>query len=400
VGIIKQYRNYRLLLLGDFLINIGYQFYAFTVPILIYIMTDSPFAMSLMRAIEFVPTLILALFIGVMIDRQNRKKILVYTSLIQLIGIFFLIYLLKINNINLVIIYLVGFLIAIANYTRGSSIHSILPSLVPKESLPTANSQMTLMLTLTTLIGPGLAGITYGLYGVDINFTFYFIGILLFLCAALFIKIINVNQYNSGLKDRNIKNDIKEGWEELLRNKDLLRLTIVILFINFASSLSLAVLVFFGLHELGLTEQQLGYTLVGSAIGGIIGSIITKRLLKYFNTGKIFMVSFFLLTIGYSTLLFSTKWQLMFIALFLINLSTTQNNIHYHTLRQKTTPSHLLGRVSGTTATIMKLSVPLTFAIAGLAAEYIAVRYIFISTIIIVILVIVYSYRYNIYKVT
>ncbi|MDQ0174726.1 hypothetical protein [Bacillus chungangensis] len=57
-------------------------------------------------------------------------------------------------------------------------------------------------------------------------------------------------------------------------------------------------------------------------------------------------------------------------------------NVISFTIRQEFTPNHLLGRVSGTASTFMKLSLPLGMLLSGLWAEWLPIRGLFVISLI------------------
>lgn len=188
-------------------------------------------------------------------------------------------------------------------------------------------------------------------------------------------------------KNSSFREDIKEGIEELFHNKLLLTPTMTVVFMNFASSLVIGVLVFFVKDQLGATASQIGFMFSISAVGGFIGALLVSRIRKKFGRGNIFTFCLLIDAIGMALLIFAPTWWAIGIALAIRTFSTTVLNIVYFTIRQEFTPNHLLGRVAGTSSMLMKLTLPAGLFLAGLWAEWFPIRILFMmSTVIIVIL--------------
>lgn len=369
-------------------------FFAFTLPILIYDMTTSVLAMSTMRAVEFVPNLILAIFIGVYVDRFKRKNMLIMATVVQLVCITVIIILIYFNLINLILLYVLAFLIFSTNYMKGSASHSLLPNVINLQQLNDANAKFSFYGTICGIIGPSLAGIIYAFYGPEMNILIYLAGIFLTLIFMLFLKV-EERVEKSG---KNIKGDIADGWHALTENKDLWNLTIIILLVNLGSSITGAVMLFFALDTIEITEIQLGYILTAASVGALAGAQSVKLLDRIFKKGHIFMLSFLISLSVYFLLWMSFHWILLLVANFFIGMSVILINIPYLSLRQSTTPNHLLGRVAGTSSMIMKLSVPLAYLITGIVGEIVNVRYMFVVTIVIIMFVVVYALKNKIHK--
>jgi len=70
------WKNSRFLILfsSAFFVAFGAKIYDLALPLLVYELTQSAQMMGWMRAVEFLPNLLLALFIGVWVDRFNKKR--------------------------------------------------------------------------------------------------------------------------------------------------------------------------------------------------------------------------------------------------------------------------------------------------------------------------------------
>src|SRR5699024_4251223 len=128
-------------------------------------------------------------------------------------------------------------------------------------------------------------------------------------------------------KSSSIWGEMKEGIDELLQNKTLLTPTITILFINFASSLVIGVLIFYATDSLGATESEVGLMFSISAIGGLVGASIISQIRKKFGRGNIFTFCLLIDVIGITCLIFAQVWWAIGIALAIRTFSTSISNI-------------------------------------------------------------------------
>lgn len=81
-------------------------------------------------------------------------------------------------------------------------------------------------------------------------------------------------------------------------------------------------------------------------------------------------------------LAFATSWWMIAIGMALYSFSTAISNTIYHAVRQELTPNDMLGRVSGSVATIVQLTMPLGVILSGLWAEFFDIRVIFYVNIV------------------
>lgn len=368
-------RNFLLLWGSSTISSFGMQMYSIAIPLLIYDLSRSALAMSMMRAIEFFPNIFLGMLAGALVDRLNRKTMMLWTSFIQVLSMCGIVTLLLTNHIELWHLYILGFILSSAGYTFGNANHSVLPQIVSKDQLTSANAKLSFIDTLIRMIGPGIAGVLIAVFSYTSTLTIYLVCLLIMFVFMQFLNVPPTAKRED--PSHSIWKDMKEGIVELFNNKILLTPTITVLFSNFASSLVMGVLIFFATDQLGANSKQVGFMFTISAVGGLIGASLISRIRKRFGRGVIYTYSLVFDIISMCLLLFAQTWWTIGISLAIRTFSTTLSNIVYFTIRQEFTPNHLLGRVAGTSSMLMKLTLPLGLFIAGLWAEWFPIRILF-----------------------
>lgn len=378
-------KNFLFIWGGNVVSSLGFQIYSIAIPLLIYSMSQSAIAMSAMRAIEFLPNIFIGMIAGVLVDRFDRKKMMQWTSFIQFACVLGIVLLLLVSQLELWHLYILGFILSCAGYTFGNASHSIIPQIVEKEQLTSANAKLTFMSTIVQTAGPGMAGAFLAAFSFTSTFALYLFCLLILLLCIRSIKLPSAAKETS--RQTGIWTEMKEGLVELFQNKTLLTPTITVLFVNFAASLVIGVLVFYVTDQLGATEAEVGLMFTISAAGGLIGAAFISQIRKKFGRGNIYTFCLLIDVIGITSLIFAPTWWTIGIALGIRTFSTTLSNIVYFTIRQEFTPNHLLGRVAGTSSMLMKLTLPLGLLIAGLWAEWLPIPILFaISSCILFIL--------------
>ncbi|GAB6927795.1 MFS transporter [Paenibacillus sp. JCM 10914] len=363
-------RNFLLLWTGTMLSNFGYQIYLIALPLLIYDMTQSALAMSMMRAIDFFPNIFIGMLAGVIVDRYHRKKVMLVTVLLRLITLAAIVYLLFVDGIALWHLYALGFVLSAAGYTFGNSHHSVVPQLVSKQQLTAANAQLTFVDTLIMMIGPGVAGIMIAAFSYKISFSVFLVSVLmLYICVHL-THIPQTIRKETTVGKGALWKEMKEGIDALFANKILLTPTIAVLFNNFAASLTSGVLIFFAADMLHATKEEIGWMFGMGAAGGLLGSVCIPRLRRKYGRGRIYIGCVLTEVFSFVLLVFANSWWLIGVSLFIRVFAITMSNVVYFTIRQEFTPNHLLGRVAGTSSMLMKLALPLGLFVSGLWAEY------------------------------
>lgn len=368
-------KNFLLLWGGSTISSFGSQMYTIAIPLLIYQMSQSALAMSTMRAIEFFPNIILGMIAGVLVDRFNRKRMMQWTSFIQVIAMVGILLLLITNQIQLWHLFLLGFILSSVGYTFGNAHHSVIPQLVTKEQLTSANAKLSFVDTFIRTVGPGLAGTFIVLFSYTSTLLIYTMCLfILFVCVHFIDMPVRTEKKQ---QSTSIWTDMKEGINELILNKTLLTPTITILFINLASSLVIGVLVFYVAEHLHATEEQVGWMFSISAVGGLVGALVVSSIRKRLGRGNIFTFCLFIDVFAMASLIIAPSWWVIGISLGIRTFSTVISNVVYSTIRQEFTPNHLLGRVAGTSSMLMKLTLPFGLFLAGLWAEWLPIPILF-----------------------
>ncbi|MCR6110849.1 MFS transporter [Bacillus sp. A301a_S52] len=381
--IIWKNKSFMTMWVATIIYDFTFHVYLLAIPLIIFDLSHSTLAMSTMRALDFAPNIILGIFIGVIVDRTKRKNFMRYSLLMQIILLILLVFLLKNATMSLGNIYMIGFLISAFGYCFWNGFHSSLPQIVERNQLTTANSVISLGYQISNTIGPGLAGVLLVALSYSNGLIVTIFGFSMVVGLISFSHIEENHLLSRNDKQPNSKpfwTEIKEGWLEVKQNHRLFSMTLTILCLNMASGISSAVIIFYALDKFNLTSAQLGIVLASTAIGGILAALSAKKSRELFRRGKLIIFAICIGASGQFLLFVSFHWNILMAGMVLIGFCTVFINVHYQTLRQESTPAHLLGRVSGTTSMLMKIATPISFLSAGLLGEVIEVHWIFLMS--------------------
>jgi MFS family permease len=163
---LRESRDLRLLVLGNFVSGMGTQAALVALPYQLYVETRSAFLTGLLGAVELVPLITMALLGGALADRHDRRRLLLADQ-IGLVACSALLALLTLRGDPPVpLLYALGALLAgfgaVQNVTRSA----IVPNLVAPERLRSALALNFGLYQLTMVLGPGLGGVLIGALGV------------------------------------------------------------------------------------------------------------------------------------------------------------------------------------------------------------------------------------------
>ncbi|WP_374717776.1 MFS transporter [Neobacillus sp.] len=380
-------RNFILLFTGKFISSVGDQLYMLGLPLLTLKLTGSGFALSLVVASEYLAKLISFFWAGVIVDRTNRKVILMASAILQGLIVGF-IYLLSMQNLlNTFSVCILAALVAALGSFYLSAESAILPMLFNKKYYAPLNAQFGLINSASRLIGPVIAGSLIGIFGAQGILLIDVASFLVLVILAGFMSIPKINNSDSSSRE-SIFHSIKIGFNFLKDNNFLIKVALGSFFVNIALGPILALLVYFLQDSFNASSMEIGIIYAWGSIGGLIMGFLVPKIKNYINSfSVIFLINISFLGIGIISLGFSTNVVMAAISNFINIAMIVLFNVSYNTLVQENTPLSFLGRVNSVLFIISQISLPLSISLSGLLTDLMSIRVLYISLGILIVLI-------------
>ena len=186
-----------LMMCSEFLSQLAFNMQHFVLIFVIYGVTRSNTAVSGMILSFMIPAVLFSVVTGVYVDRWNKKKVLLYVHFIRAM----LLLPFLIPSLHLGLIYTLTFLIAVATQFFVPAESAIIPQLIPKNLIISANAVFAFGIYGSTLIGYILSGPTLLLLGRTYTIAFL---ILLFFISAFFVAAIRLTSKKKESSDENL----------------------------------------------------------------------------------------------------------------------------------------------------------------------------------------------------
>ena len=356
-------KNFNLLLTASTFSNLADGIAGFAYPWLFSLLTRDPLLISIVSVLVNLPRLIFVLYAGVIADKFNRQKILIFTRLGQvfLTSIFIVLIYLNLDNIpkevqfnepqfesKFLIIsaaYLLAFMFGLLEVTRDNAAQAFLPQIVSKDNLPKANGRLFgIEIVTNNFLGTPVGGFLIGLSLI----TPFIFDTLLMLVSVFFItgikgKFERVENIN---KDQKTSEMIKEGVEWLKNNTLLKRLAIYTGIANFFGSMQFPIMILFAQELIGLNAIQYSFLAYGAAIGGLVGSQVANKINARLEESRTLLISVALFGIGMFAPYVTTNPFIVAGSFGLSSFGSVLWNVQAVSIRQALIPDNLLGRVN------------------------------------------------------
>jgi MFS family permease len=181
---LRDSRDLRLLIGGEFLTGLGTQAALVALPYQLYTQTGSAFLTGLLGAIELGPLVAAALLGGAIADRMDRRRLLLLDQIALVACAGALAALAFAGSPPVAVLYVLGGLVAGAGAVQNVALTAIMPNLVSPERLRSALALSFGLYQLTQVVGPGLGGLLIGLLGLGSAYTVDAVSCLAMVAAA------------------------------------------------------------------------------------------------------------------------------------------------------------------------------------------------------------------------
>lgn len=360
--------NYWKLWLASVVSNLGDGVSVIAYPWLASALTRNPIHIAAVAFVSRLPWLLFALPAGVITDRVDRRRLAAWMDVFRFVattGIAVAVFMFQPElaspdavaagtadppaaaGLLLALVYGAALLLGTAEVFRDNSAQTLMPSIVDKTHLETANGRLWgAEMVMNSFVGPPLAGVLIGIafslpFFVDAA-SFAVAAALVFMIAGKFRPVAE----SSPTVRPSFWTDLKEGVSWLWGHRLFRPMAIALGVLNGTSMLALATFVLFAQEVLDLDATGFGLVTTGVALGGVLGSVLAHRVTRALGQGASLLLA--ITAIGVSILisgLTSSFW--VFWAMGLIGSATgVLWNVITVSLRQSMIPDRILGRVN------------------------------------------------------
>lgn len=352
--------------------NIGDGMLVAALPLLASNITGNRVSIGLISTFFSIPWLLFALPVGALIDRNDRRRVLVSADLFRGLLIGGLAAVAAVTDVQVWMLWVLAFGLGVGEVLFDSTSQTILPAVVPGEQLARANGlRYAAEVSGNTFVGAPIGSILFAVavwlpFGIDAAS---------FVVAALLVATLrgNFRPTTVGL-DIGWRRQMRTGVRWLWRHRLLRNMAVALGLTNFAFAMAESTFVLFARVELGISEPGFGLLIAivgaGSIVAGLAGGWLVGRVGRRFAvlaasfTPVVTMAAIGTLPVTWWVVLMTTVQAAM----------VTVWSIIAVTLRQQMVPDHLFGRVNSVFRWVSWGAMPIGAALGGVVAQVVGLR--------------------------
>ena len=371
-----KWKNPLLLLCGIGISNVGSWVYLIALNLIILDMTRSPFSVSILYMLLPIATLFTNLWSGSLIDRFNKRNLMIFLDLFRAIFIFTLPFF-----ESLFLIYIVVFIINIANTIFEPTSMVFMTKLIPKTNRQRFNALRNFINSCGFILGPSIAGSLFIIGTPNLAIQLNSFALILSAIVILLLPNVEIKKEDIFLQKINISL-ILNDWKSIFQfSKTNVYVTliyvlfsIVTVFMTALDSLEAA----FATEVLSLSDSTYGFLVSIAGVGIIAGSLVNTLFANKLKLNILIGLGAFFTPIGYIIFAFSTDFIWASIGFFTLTFFLSFANIGFLTFYQNNVPVEIMGRFSSILGILEAALIILLTMTFGLSAEQFDIRPIYI----------------------
>ncbi len=333
---------FRWLLVSSVVTNLGDGVLLAAGPLLVASETRDPLLVSAAMFLQQLPWLIFGVFAGAWSDRLDRRRLVLVVDLLRAVVLAGLTVAILTGVVDIVLVLATLFVLGTAETLSDVASSALLVETVDRDHLGVANARLQGgFITANQLVGPPIGA---ALFAVGRPFPFAMTAVCAAAGAVLVARVV-LRPRPAPNRNRSLREDVAEGMRWLWSHPPVRTLTVTIVLFNVTFGAAWSVLVLYAQERLDLGAAGYGWLLVSIAVGGLVGTSAYGWLERTVGMVGLMRIGLVLETLTHLALAVTTEAVLAFAVLFVFGLHAFVWGTTSRTIRQRSVPVGLQGRV-------------------------------------------------------
>ena len=364
----KQLHSFLLLWGSQTVSQLGTAMTDYAVIIWVYSRKGTASSVTLLTVCTFLPTIFFRFLAGSVVDRQNKKRIMLTADLLAACGTLAVFALHSADVLQIWHLYVINFLLSLMNAFQEPASFVAVSMLVPKEQYARVGGLQGFSGAAVSILAPALGALLLACGGLDLvlivdllTFAFAFL-VLLFL-----IRIPETEREKR--EEEPFSETCLAGIRYLKEHTAILRITLFLAVINFLAKLGNdGMLSPFILGRTDNNQSVLGMVESFTALGVLAGSLLATLMKPAKRWTRLIFITTGLVFSGNIVQSLTSRPWLWCVAAFGSYLMAAVMNVNEETLMREKVPMEMQGRVFSAKSTLQNFTIPPALLLGGLLA--------------------------------
>ena len=366
---LKQLHSFLLLWGSQTVSQLGTAMTDYAVIIWVYSRRGTASSVTLLTVCTFLPTIFFRFLAGSMVDRQNKKRIMLIADMVAACGTLAVFVLHSAEVLQIWHLYVINFLLSLMNAFQEPASFVAVSLLVPKEHYARAGGLQGFSGAAVSILAPALGALLLAAGGLDLVLMIDLATFAVAFLVLLFLIRIPEPE-RQATEEEPFSETCLAGIRYLKEHTAILRITLFLAVINFLAKLGNdGMLSPFILGRTGNNQSVLGLVESFTALGVLAGSLLATMMKPAKKrTRLIFIATGFVFAGNIFQSLTSRPW-LWCAAAFGSYLMAAVMNVNMDILMREKVPTEMQGRVFSAKSTLQNFTIPPALLLGGLLAD-------------------------------
>ncbi|MDW0114095.1 MFS transporter [Sporosarcina saromensis] len=355
--------------------SVGSWIYFIALNLIVLDLTKSALAVSGLYIIRAVSTVFTNSWAGSLIDRVNKKYLMMILNFMQAL---FIAVLPLFPSIP--IIYLLVFIITIGSSMYQPTSMAYLTKLLPIDQRKRFNALRSLLDSGAFLTGPAIAGMLFTIGTPNLAIYCNALALLMSAIITFAMPTVDIREEPTKLAKTRFAPVLKTDWQLVVKFS---KANAYIMLIYFLFSLTIVLMTAtdsleaaFATQILLLTEGEYGVLVSIAGAGVVVGSLLNTAVVERFSNSWLIGMGSIVTATGYIVFTLSNGFVLAAIGCFVLSFATAFANTGFYTFYQNNIPVKIMGRIGSIYGLVEAFLIIVATVIFGLATELMSIRFV------------------------
>lgn len=355
-SLLLRHPDFRLFYAGDVADQFGTSVTSVGVPLVaIGTLHAGAFAVSLLSMAAWLPWLLIALPVGVWVDRSRHRPVMLWSAVVSAA----LLATVPLADGGIGYLLTVTVLVGAASVFYQTAYRAYLPTLVAAGDLAEGNAKLQGSASAAQILGRGGGGLfTQLLGGLDVMF----VNTATFAVSVLCLGSMSAREERPKPARRVMRREIAEGLRLVAADPWIRTLTVFGAVSNLALTAYQSILPVFLIRDVGLSGGTVGLLMAGASTGGVLGAFVVRRVAGRFGTARATLLFEVGLAVPALLIPLTAKGfgtPLYLVGAFSVGVGVVAGNVLKAGFLQAYCPPDMLGRVNASASFVNYGTLPL-----------------------------------------